>query len=89
MFAAHYLGLPDGGVSVEELLDLPGVDVLAAPDDHVLHPPHDPPVPVLLDHGGVPGVEPAVRGDHLETKLVLFMLYTCALTSSVFSLSSQ
>ena len=38
---------------------------LHGPDDHVLHPAHYPPVPVLLDDGGVAGVEPAVRGDNL------------------------
>ncbi len=37
----------DVGVAVEELLDLAGVDVLAAPDDQVLDAPDDVDVPVL------------------------------------------
>src|SRR5260221_5633702 len=31
----------DGGVGIKNVLDLPGVDILAAPDDHVLSPAFD------------------------------------------------
>src|SRR5699024_11940994 len=64
----------DLGVGVVELLDLLGVDVLAAPDDHVLQAPGDLVVAVLVHAGQVPCVEPAVGldgggGDRQSTRL--------------------
>src|SRR5580692_9069332 len=53
-------GLGDRGMLVEHLLDLPRVDVVAAPDDQVLLAVHDVEVAVLVDPGQVTGVEPAV-----------------------------
>jgi hypothetical protein len=32
----------------------PGIDVLAAPDDHVLHPSHNLAVAVGMNHGNIP-----------------------------------
>src|SRR5215212_1052573 len=57
---AVYLHVGDVRVGVEELLDLARVDVLAAPDDHVLRPARDPNVPVLVHDRQVACVQPAV-----------------------------
>src|SRR6516225_1472507 len=62
---ADDLGVEDVGVGVEELLDLPRVDVLPAPDDHVLDPAGDVDVPVGVHHGQVAGVHPAGGVDRL------------------------
>src|SRR5579884_914859 len=45
---ADHLDVAHVGVGVEELLDLPGVDVLPAPDDHVLDAADDVDVAVLV-----------------------------------------
>src|ERR1700738_4238036 len=50
---------------VEELLDLARIDVLAAADDHVLDPPNDADVAVLVHRGEVAGVHPALLVDRL------------------------
>src|SRR5918998_5551948 len=68
---ADDLHVGDCGVAVEELLDLAGIDVLAAPDDHVLDPPDDPDVPVLVHRRQVAGVHPARRVDRLRGPLGL------------------
>jgi hypothetical protein len=47
-------------VAEQECLDLPGVDVFAAPDDHVLHPAGDAAVAPLVHRPEVAGAEPAV-----------------------------
>ena len=62
--SARVGGLEDRGVSIETLLDLLGVDVLAAADDHVLDPVDDSQVAVLVDDPDVAGVQPSVP-DHL------------------------
>jgi len=59
------LSVQDVGVGVEELLDFPRVDVLAAADHHVLDPPGDGQVPVGIHHGEVAGVHPVGRVDGL------------------------
>src|SRR5690242_19763199 len=59
------LRVEDVGVGVEELLDLPWVDVLPAPDHHVLDPPGDGQVAVGVHDGEVPGVHPVRRVDGL------------------------
>ena len=50
------------GVAVDRALDLGRVDVLAAGDDHVLHPVVDVDVAVGVHVAGVAGVHPAVGG---------------------------
>ncbi len=54
------LHVRDIGMGVEELFDLPRVDILAAPDDHVLRPAGYPDVSILVHDRQVSGVEPAV-----------------------------
>ena len=49
----------------QELLDLGGADVLAAPDDDVLHPVGDGEVAVGIDDPDVTGVEPTALFDRL------------------------
>ena len=53
-------GLRDGRMLVEDVLDLGGIDVLAAGDDHVLRPAHDPVVALLVAGGHVAGQQPPV-----------------------------
>ena len=60
---AHHLDVGDLRMGVEELLDLPRVDVLAAADDHVLDAADDLDVAVLAHHREVTGVHPAPRVD--------------------------
>ena len=52
-------GLKHRRVTVEHVLDLLGVDVLAAPDDEVLDPVHQRQVPILVEPADVAGVQPA------------------------------
>src|SRR4051794_14197665 len=59
-------GLGDGGVLVEDLLDLARVDVVAPADDHVLLAVDDEEVAVLVDLGHISRVEPAVAHDLLR-----------------------
>src|SRR5581483_10260217 len=47
----------------QHVLDLPGIDVLAAPDDHVLQPALDADVAAPVHRGQVAGVVPAVGVD--------------------------
>jgi hypothetical protein len=54
-------GLGDGGVLVEDLLDLPWVDVVAAADDEVLLAVDDVVVAVAVHPGQIAGVQPAVH----------------------------
>ena len=60
---ADDLHVLDVGVGEQELLDLPRVHVLAAADDHVLDPPDDVDVAVVVHHGEVAGVHPPVGVD--------------------------
>src|SRR4029450_12815365 len=46
------------GMAVDHVLHLGRVDVLAAGDDHVLHPVHDRDVTVVVDDGHVARAEP-------------------------------
>src|SRR3989337_2729861 len=50
---ADDLHVSDGWVGVEELLDLARVDVLAAPDDHVLDAPRDGEVALVVEDAEV------------------------------------
>jgi hypothetical protein len=54
-----------GRVGEQHLLDLAGVDVLPATDDHVLEPPGNGEVAAAVEDAEVPGVEPAVAVDGL------------------------
>ena len=58
-------GVGDLGVVHEPLLDLDAVDVLAAPDDHVLLAVGDEEEAVLVEVADVAGVQPAVGVDGL------------------------
>src|SRR5262249_6385683 len=58
---ADHGGLGDGRVLVQDLLDLPRVDVVAAPDDQVFAPVDDEVEAVVVDPGQVTAAEPAVR----------------------------
>ena len=62
---ADDLGVQDVGMGVQELLDLPWVDVLATPDHHVLDPPGDGQVTLGVHDREVPGVHPVRRVDGL------------------------
>ncbi|CFS04388.1 Uncharacterised protein [Mycobacterium tuberculosis] len=57
------------GMRVEEFLDLPRRDVLAAPDDEVFDPAGDPHVPGRVHLSQISGVHPAVGVDHLRSLL--------------------
>ncbi len=59
----HHLHIGDLRVGVEKLLDLAGVDVLSAADDHVLDPPHDIAVALLVDDTDIAGMHPALGVD--------------------------
>src|SRR5438874_13837351 len=52
-------------MAVEKLFHLARIDVLAAPDDHVLDPPDDVDVAVLIHGGQVAGMHPARPVDSL------------------------
>src|SRR5215469_15167701 len=71
LFAVLQVGHPDDldvldlRVGVQEFLDLAGIDVLTAADDHVLDPPDDVQVAGLVHHGQVAGVHPAGGVDGL------------------------
>ncbi len=53
----------------EELLDLARINVLAAADEHVLHPPDDVAITLRIDGGKVAGVHPAIGVDQLRGAL--------------------
>ena len=52
-------------MGVEKLLDFAGIDVLTAPDDHILHSAGDPAVILFVQGCQIPGVQPALRVDCL------------------------
>jgi hypothetical protein len=62
-FAGEGVGLTDragkghGGVAGQRLLDLGGVDIVAAPDDQVLRAPRDPEVAVGVDPAQIAGAQ--------------------------------
>ena len=56
-------GGPDPGLGEQELLDLPRVDLLAAPVDHVVGAAGQEQIAVLVQVAKVAGLEPAVRVD--------------------------
>jgi len=49
----------DGGMGVENVLDLAGIDILAAADDHVLAPALNAAISVLVETPQIAGVKPA------------------------------
>ena len=53
---AEGLDVGDGGMRVEKLLDLAGINVLAAADDHVLQPPDDVAVALRVDGREIAGM---------------------------------
>src|SRR6185437_4957639 len=63
---ADDLNILDRRMAVEELLDLARVDVLAAPDHHVLDPADDVQVPGLVHDRQVAGVHPPGRVDRVR-----------------------
>src|SRR5205823_7326598 len=66
---ADHLDVGHVGVGVEELLDLPGIDVLSTADDHVLDAADDVDVAVGVHRGQVAGVHPAAAVDGLSGAL--------------------
>src|SRR5204863_9750404 len=58
-----HLDLTDLWQAVEELLDLAGIDVLAAADDHVLDPPDDAQVSVAVHYCGITRTHPPRQGN--------------------------
>src|SRR5262245_57606154 len=60
---ADYLYLADLWVAVKNLFELPRIDVLATPDDHVLETSGDVDIPILPHDRQVAGVHPARRID--------------------------
>ena len=58
-------GLRDRGVLAQHLLDLGGVAVEAADDEHVLAAIGDAQETLLVEHADVAGVQPAVGVDRL------------------------
>ena len=58
-------GFADGGMLVEDVLDLARIHVVSATDDHVLLAIDDEEVTVLVDPGQVAGAEPAVIVDRV------------------------
>ena len=59
----------DVGVPVQELLDLPRIDVLATADDHVLDTPYDVAVSLGVDRREISGMHPTCRIDGLGRTL--------------------
>ena len=60
---ADHGGRADAGLGEQDLLDLPRVDLLAAPVDHVVGPPDEEQVAVGVQVPEVAGVQPAVGVD--------------------------
>ena len=56
---ADDLDIPDRRVGINKFFDLLGVDILAAPDDHVFQTAGDPVSTVCITAGKVAGMEPA------------------------------
>ena len=71
LLAEHVVRSPDDrglehvGVAVEDVLDLLGVDVLAAADDHVLHAVDEHQEAVVVEVADVAGAQPPVA-QHLR-----------------------
>ena len=63
------LGLADGRMGVQELLNFSWVNVLPSSDDHVLHSANNLAIAILINDGNISGVEPSVRRDHLQLKI--------------------
>ena len=66
---ADHGALVHGGVLVEDLLDLPGIDVVAAPNDQLLLAVDDEVVAVVVDARQVAAVKPPVGGDRLRCRV--------------------
>ena len=66
LFPVFFIGDPDhidiGNLRmvVEELLDLAGIDILPAPDHHVLQPPDNLDVSLFIHRPQIPGMVPPV-----------------------------
>src|SRR6266540_758766 len=67
---AHHGRFGDRRVLVQHLLDLPRIDVVAAPDDQVLLAVHDEEIAVLVLAGQVAGAKPPV-GNRLPSGLLV------------------
>src|SRR5262245_7368842 len=61
VWTADDSGLEDHGATAEDVLDLGGIDVLAAGDHHVFHPVVDVVEPLGIAMADVARAEPAVR----------------------------
>ena len=53
-------------MAIDRALDLGGIDVFAAADDHVLHPVLDVDIAVRVHIGGVAGADPAIGGQRVR-----------------------
>src|SRR6516225_8497132 len=62
---ADHLHILNLRVAIEELLDLARIDVLAAADHHVLNPPDDVAIALLVDRREIASVHPTRRVDRL------------------------
>ena len=62
---AHDRALGDGGMLEERALDLERADAIRGGDDHVVRPPDEPEVAVLVAHRPVAGEVPAVPEDRV------------------------
>ena len=71
---ADDLDVFDGRMGVDEILDLLGIEVFAAADDHVLDPAGDAIVAVVVTDGEVAGVQPAVAVDRSGCGLRHFVI---------------
>lgn len=60
---ADHGGLQDGRVADQDVLDLLGVDVLAATNDHVFRSPDECQIAVRVEMADVTGVQPAIDDD--------------------------
>src|SRR5450755_4473478 len=59
------LNIQDLRMTIEEFLDFPGVEILAATDHHVLDAADDVAIALGIDHGDVAGVHPPLRVEHV------------------------
>src|SRR5450759_4014872 len=68
---ADDLDVGDVGMAVNDLLDLARVNVLAAANDHVLDPPDDVQVSLLIHRSEVAGVHPAGPVDRQPRRVLV------------------
>lgn len=64
------LHIHDSSVPMDNLLDFPGRNVFAPPDDHVLQPAHNSAVPLFIQDNYITSVQPACIVNHLQCAIV-------------------